>query len=487
MSFELNLFLRKKRESTGEFTLMVAVPPAETQAQPLPRSRIDSDVLLLDAHTLKDLEIFGSEKGETCLFEFCNLSRTAGGARVLRRRMEHPWSNAARIRATQESLSFILAQRQAFTKLPSAYTVSRVERYAHEVLPIVIHENLLAFSFDAFSLWATHDRHYMSIVLGVHFTGGLIRSLRCFVEQVELASPVGELAPLIEEMRTLLAHARLSQVLGRKVGRWPWRILRIDQVFRLHEKEAMARLLQLIFEIDALVAMADVTSKNGFILPRVEEGSLRVHAEGLVHPFVKNAVANPVELNQERRLLFLTGPNMAGKTTYLRAFATALYLAHLGMGVPASNFRFVPAQRLFSSISLNDDLSGGVSYFRAEALRVKAVAKAVADGYRVVAIMDEPFKGTNVKDAFEASLAIMERFATREDCLFMFSSHLIELSEQLSVSGQIDCRYFDAEEREERLRFDYLLRQGVSSQRLGMRVLREEGIFELLDGSPMGE
>jgi DNA mismatch repair ATPase MutS len=111
----------------------------------------------------------------------------------------------------------------------------------------------------------------------------------------------------------------------------------------------------------------------------------------------------------------------------------------------------------------------------------------VAGGYRVVAIMDEPFKGTNVKDAFDASLAIMARFATREDCLFMFSSHLIELGEQLRAVDQIDCCYFDAEEREERLRFDYLLRQGVSNQRLGMRVLREEGIFELLDGSPVGE
>jgi DNA mismatch repair ATPase MutS len=466
---------------------MVTVPPPETAEQTLPGSRTDSDVLLLDAHTLKDLEIFQSETGESCLFQFCNLTRTAGGARVLRQRMENPWSNAERIHATQESLSFILAKRQAFTKLPSAYTTTRVDHYAHEVLPMVVQDNLLEFSLGAFSLWASHDRHYMSIVLGVQFTSGLISSLRDFVEQVELASPVGELAPLIEEMRTLLARARLSQVPDRKIGRWAWQILRVDQVFRLHEQVAMARLLQIIFEIDALVAMADVTSKYGFILPQIEEGSLHVHAEGLVHPFIQNAVANPVNLNQERRLLFLTGPNMAGKTTYLRAFATALYFAHLGMGVPASSFRFVPAQRLFSSISLNDDLSGGVSYFRAEALRVKAVAKAVADGYRVVALMDEPFKGTNVKDAFDASLAIMERFATKQDCLFMFSSHLIELSEQLSVVGQIDCCYFDAEEREERLRFDYLLRQGVSNQRLGMRVLREEGIFELLDRSPVEE
>jgi DNA mismatch repair ATPase MutS len=219
-------------------------------------------------------------------------------------------------------------------------------------------------------------------------------------------------------------------------------------------------------------------------LPQLEGGPLRAHAEGLVHPLVRNAVANPVELDQRRRVLFLTGPNMAGKTTYLRAFATALYLAHLGMGVPAQRFRFVPAERLFSSISLSDDLRSGISYFRAEALRVKAIAEAVAEGRRVVALMDEPFKGTNVKDALDASLAILERLAAREDCLFMFSSHLIELSERLSVVDRIDCRYFEAEEGEGRLRFEYLLRSGVSSQRLGMRVLREEGIFELLDGGP---
>ena len=232
--------------------------------------------------------------------------------------------------------------------------------------------------------------------------------------------------------------------------------------------------------------MADVTGKYQFVLPGIKQGKLRVHAEDLIHPFLSEAVANPVELDQDHRVLFLTGPNMAGKTTYLRAFATAFYLAHLGMGVPASSFDFVPAQRLFSSISLNDDLSGGISYFRAEALRVKAIAEAVSEGYRVVALMDEPFKGTNIKDAFDASLAILERFAIREDCLFMFSSHLIELSEQLSSSDQIDCRYFDAKEHEERLSFDYQLRPGVSDQRLGMRVLREEGIFELLDGSLPG-
>jgi DNA mismatch repair ATPase MutS len=157
------------------------------------------------------------------------------------------------------------------------------------------------------------------------------------------------------------------------------------------------------------------------------------------------------------------------------------------MGVPARSFSFVPVQRLLSSISLHDDLHSGVSYFRAEALRVKAIAQAIMEGYRVVALLDEPFKGTNVKDAIDASQAILERFARSEGCLFMFSSHLIELSQKLRIDGRIDYRYFEADEGEGRLRFDYLLHSGVSSQRLGMRVLREEGIFELLDGSATEE
>jgi DNA mismatch repair protein MutS len=440
-------------------------------------------VLLLDEHTVRDLEIFRSEAGDPCLFDFCNHTRTEGGAKVLRRRMERPSSSATTLRAAQDAISFIIAHRQAFTMLPPAYTTGRVQRYAREVLPTVRRESPLAFSFAAFALWSD-DSHYIAILNGVLFTCGLVQALRRFVGQAEMALPGGELAPVVVEMRALLARPRLARVPDQGAGGWAWKVLRLDQIFRLHEKVSISRLLQLTYETDALVAMADVTRKHGFVLPHIEEGSLRVQVDGLVHPYLQNAVANPVELDQERRVLFLTGPNMAGKTTYLRAFATALYLAHLGMGVPARRFRFVPAQRLFSSISLNDNLHSGISYFRAEALRIKAIAEAIVEGCRVVALLDEPFKGTNVRDAFDASLEILERFAHKEDCLFMFSSHLIELSERLRDTGQIDCRYFEAEEGEGTLRFDYLLRPGVSSQRLGMRVLREEGIFELLDEHP---
>ncbi|MBT4162093.1 MAG: hypothetical protein HOE54_12365, partial [Gammaproteobacteria bacterium] len=107
------------------------------------KSLTESDVMILDAQTLKDLDIFDSNDVEESLYAFCNLTQTEGGAKVLRRRMERPWSEASLIRATQESLSFILSNRQIFTKLPSAYITSRTERYTSDVLPLVTQDSLV--------------------------------------------------------------------------------------------------------------------------------------------------------------------------------------------------------------------------------------------------------------------------------------------------------------------------------------------------------
>ena len=442
---------------------------------------MDTDILVLDKHTLKDLEIFASNSADQSLFNFCNLTRSDGGANVLHRRMHQPWSSVARIHDTQIAITFVIRPRESFSKLPSAYTMDRAHTYLHEIMPVILDRNPIEFGFSALSLRSNHDRYYYKIITGVQITNGLIRKAKAFVNQPELRAVVGEIAPYLDEMREILNRPNLHALADDDVGGWFWKILRLDQTFRLNEKVAINRILKLVFEIDALIALADVTAQNNFVMPELTEGPLAVHAEGLVHPFVPDPVPNAAALDQSQRVLFLTGPNMAGKTTYLRAIATALYFAHLGMGVPAKSFKFTPAQHLFSAISLSDDLHNGVSYFRAEALRAKAVAQAIADGNRVIALLDEPFKGTNVKDALDASLAILERFSTKQDCLFMFSSHLIELSDELTVTEQIDCQYFEADESEGKLRFDYLLRSGVSSQRLGMRVLREEGVFDLLD------
>ncbi|MFT6754055.1 MAG: DNA mismatch repair protein MutS, partial [Candidatus Azotimanducaceae bacterium] len=349
---------------------------------PIDRDSIDSDsidsnsdFLVLDKHTFEDLEVFESKTEGMSLFEICDRTRTKGGRIVLRRRMAQPWSQKRHIQATHESIHFINKSRDTFSKLPSAFATNQVEKYTHDVLPIVREVNLLEFTFGAIEFWINQKRYYFDIVRGIQLTSGFILSLQRFISQFEGNLPKGEIAPLIEEMQTLLRRQSLSSITKDGAGVLFWKVLRLDQIFRLHETVSLHRLLQLNYEIDALVSMADATREHNFVLPTINSGQNHIRAEGIVHPFLSKAVENPIALGQEHRVLFLTGPNMAGKTTYLRTFATALYLAQLGMGVPAKSFCFVPSQKLFTSFSLSDDLQGGISYFRAEALRVKAVAQ----------------------------------------------------------------------------------------------------------------
>ena len=435
----------------------------------------------LDTQTLRDLEIFEAEDGEQTLFDYCNFTRTQGGASVLRQRMENPFSDAAQIRDTQSAAAFINANREIFRQMPGAYATSRVEHYQKEILPVVHGTSLIEFSAGALSTWINHERHYSSIARGVHSTCGYLGRLRRFAFQESLDAAEGSLAAMVNEIREQLRRPGLDAVPDRVSATRLFRIMRLDQRMRLAEQQTVKRLLQLTYELDALVSMADAIREHQLTMPDVISGPVGLFADELIHPFLSDGVPNPVELDQNSRVLFLTGPNMAGKTTYIRAVAIAIYLAHLGMGVPASAMRFVPVERLFTSISLHDDLRRGVSYFRAEALRAKAIAASVADGHKVIALMDEPFKGTNVKDAMDASLAILTRLAEKQDCLFVFSSHLIELCDQLQQSGSVTGCYFEADESRDTLQFDFRLRPGVSSQRLGLRVLKEEGVFDLLD------
>ena len=444
----------------------------------------DPDEVLMDPQTYRDLEVFESEGGAPSLYDLCNQTRTLGGGRVLKARMRKPWNKAPRIRGVQESIGFIRANRDSFRHLPTDVIAIEVERYLDGALPLVKGGNRFEFLIETLEIRFGDFRTYSRIARGVQRTSRMVRLLGMVLDAAGSAATQvqGDLGRLLTELQTLIEGPSLAPVANE--DRWEqstWQVMQADRMFRLRERGAVERMLELIYEVDALVAMADAMEKYGFVMPTLESGPLHVVAEGIIHPFMTDPVANPLQLDPAQHMLFLTGPNMAGKTTYLRASGLAIYLAHLGMGVPARSFRFSPCECLFSSITVTDSVRSGISFFRAEALRVKAIAQALMDGLSVIAIMDEPFKGTNVKDALDASQAVFERFASRPGSLFMISSHLIELGDDLLASGQVDCQHFEASEHEDQLRFEYVLRPGVSSQRLGMRVLREEGIFDLLD------
>ena len=233
----------------------------------------------------------------------------------------------------------------------------------------VLQQSRAGFMIAATMLKLFDGHYYHRIFRGVQFTCLLVNSHREFLNYIESHRSRGELGLLVEDIKKILNEPRFLEVpMIELQGRKYLKILRLDQSFRVYEKEKVQELMQLTHEIEALRSLAVATSKYDYTIPEILDGPTRIQGCDLVHPQVENAIANEVGLDQENRMLFLTGPNMAGKTTYLRAISTALYLGHLGMGVPATSFGFTPVDSLLSSISISDNVHTGTSYFLAEVL-----------------------------------------------------------------------------------------------------------------------
>jgi DNA mismatch repair protein MutS len=258
-------------------------------------------------------------------------------------------------------------------------------------------------------------------------------------------------------------------------------LLGFDRAFRSLRKEDIEESLRLLGELDALNAMAVATNFYGWVMPElIESDTFLLEAEGIRHPFVNNPVTNPVRLSGGEPMVFLTGPNMAGKTTYLRSVALVVLLAQVGMGVPASRLRLSPVEALFTSLNPSDNLRAGLSYFFAEVLRVKAAATILAEGSRALVIFDEVFKGTNVRDALDATAEVILGFARARRSGFIFSSHLAELVDVLKANPAIRFRCFDGEIHQGVPHYSYELKEGVSDKRFGLLLLRQAEVPELI-------
>jgi DNA mismatch repair ATPase MutS len=252
-------------------------------------------------------------------------------------------------------------------------------------------------------------------------------------------------------------------------------------------------LLDLVGELDLLFASAQLL-REGFTVPEVivdgktlednaarhDDDEWRIEGEGIWHPFLERAVTNPLTLARDVNVLFLTGPNMAGKTTYIRSVAICLYLAQCALPVPAARFAFHPVAAFFTALSDDDDLRRGISSFKADLIRVRKILEHALRGDRTLAIFDELFRGTNITDSAECLETFIQGALRRTSSGFIISSHLVEVAERFTESTGLRPFHFAAEWNGRGASFDYTLRPGISTQRLGRLLFRQEGLDELL-------
>lgn len=431
--------------------------------------------MFIDAASLQDLEIVptATVRGAT-LWSLINRTRSRVGGEALRERLLHPPHAADDIVALQRAHQVLAADAVAYRQMLDQVASDDVERYLNVTWQLPRHMP----SMIRFRKW--YRRYLQDIVRGRTLVMSLLPAVADLRERLARTDAT-ILLELANEIGTTLETVEMTELGRLAVAGTSASAVAFDQLARDAAKSSLVRLLQCAGRVEALWSVGVATTEHGWTYPRP---SSQLRAVGLYHPFLgRSAVAYDLHLDDRVRVCFITGPNMAGKSTFLKATAMAVLLAHTGSGVPAASMEFVPVGTVFSSVQIVDNLTAGESFYLAEVRRMGALAAALDRHGSAVAVIDEPFRGTNVHDAAEATLAVITRLAAHPAALVLVASHLGEVVPTIVGDPRIKLFYFAADVTGDQPRFDYLLRDGVSEQRLGMTLLRQEGVLDHLERS----
>ncbi|HEY6451649.1 MAG TPA: DNA mismatch repair protein MutS, partial [Steroidobacteraceae bacterium] len=234
--------------------------------------------------------------------------------------------------------------------------------------------------------------------------------------------------------------------------------------------------------VDMLAALAERACTLSWSEPALVS-ERRLLIEGGRHPVVERFldspfVPNDLALHEGRRMLIITGPNMGGKSTYMRQVALIVVLAHLGSFVPASRAEIGPIDRIFTRIGAADDLAGGRSTFMVEMTETANILNNATEHSLV--LMDEMGRGTSTFDGLSLARTVAEYIATRIRAFTLFATHYFELT---ALAAEIEgCAnvHLDATEHGDRLVFLHAVRDGPASRSYGLQVAQLAGVPRLI-------
>ena len=236
-----------------------------------------------------------------------------------------------------------------------------------------------------------------------------------------------------------------------------------------------------VAQLDLLAGFADTALKRNWSKPEfVPEIGLTV--TGGRHPVVEAEMANGAEtfiandcqLAESRRLLLITGPNMGGKSTYMRQIALIALLAHIGSYVPADRCVLGPLDRIFTRIGASDDLASGRSTFMVEMTEAAAILHHATP--RSLVLMDEIGRGTSTFDGMALAFAILRHLIDKNRCLTLFATHYFEMTRLAHEYGELANVHLGAVEHNDRIVFMHAVEEGPANQSYGIQVAALAGI-----------
>ena len=250
---------------------------------------------------------------------------------------------------------------------------------------------------------------------------------------------------------------------------------------RVEQLQAVRRIARALAQLDGLCAFATAAQRYDYCRPEfVEHPCLEVR--GGRHPVVERQVqkdgvpfiANDLDLTPNRRMLIVTGPNMGGKSTYMRQTALITLLAHCGSYVPAQSCRLGPIDAILTRIGASDDLASGRSTFMVEMTEAAAILNGATD--QSLVLMDEIGRGTSTFDGLALAFAIARHLVEKTRCWTLFATHYFELTRLAEDHAECANVHLDAVEHGNSVVFMHAVEPGPASQSYGIQVAALAGV-----------
>jgi DNA mismatch repair protein MutS len=229
--------------------------------------------------------------------------------------------------------------------------------------------------------------------------------------------------------------------------------------------------------VDVLAALAESSARRGYVEPAFVDTPTLDIREGR-HPVVEDQVdsfiANDTSLGLARKLLLITGPNMGGKSTYMRQTALITLMAHIGSFVPAHSAVIGPIDRIFTRIGASDDLAGGRSTFMVEMTETANILNNASE--KSLVLMDEVGRGTSTFDGLALAWAIARALIEKNQAFTLFATHYFELTRLAADYASVANVHLSAVEHKDRIVFLHHVEEGPASQSYGLAVAQLAGV-----------
>ncbi len=433
----------------------------------------------IDRTTLADLSIVNAEE-DFSVFGKLDFCRTAGGRHVLFQNFATPLTTIGQIQGVQQILKFIIANERHWPQQITNGSLLMIEKfYAATINDIP--EKPSPAGVLSYKLFSSGD--YSFVKFSTEHTFDFIKGMQQFVKYFFTADTPAPMKKLLAEAAASINKKEFEIIAATQKSKNLNNIsqLMLANYFRYRFRHAMKELLEIYFQLDAWYSMAMAVKHHKLVFPSfTNERKPLLDIKGLYHILLKQPVGYDVHLLPGKNFLFLTGANMAGKSTFIKSVGTAVFLAHIGMGVPAEEMQLSVFDGMLSNINVVDNIINGESYFYNEVQRIKSTVQKISDKRNWLILIDELFKGTNVEDAMKCSSTVIEGFLKITNSAFILSTHLYEIGEPLKKYPNIIFNYFETAVQDGQLIFNYQIKNGISNDRLGYVILKKEGVVDML-------